>query len=426
MKTYLYPDPATWDELLKRPQIDAALIRPQVAAILDAVRAEGDEALRRYARQFDGATLDTLTVTEAEMDEAAAAVDPTLAAAMAVAAANIEAFHRAQRFEGIEIETAPGVVCSQRSVPIRRVGLYAPGGSAPLFSSVLMLAIPAKVAGCPEIVLCTPPDRQGRVAPAILYAARLCGVARVVKAGGAQAIGAMAYGTASVPKVDKIFGPGNQYVMAAKQQVALFDTAIDMPAGPSEVLVLADETAVPRFVAADLLSQAEHGPDSQAILATDSEAFAREVEKEVEAQMQTLSRAALAEKSIASSRIFVLGNRAELIALANRYAAEHLIVSLADPWEAVNRITAAGSIFVGNHTPESAGDYASGTNHTLPTNGWAVSYSGVNLDSFVRKITCQQITPEGLRALAPTIEAMALAEGLDAHARAATIRLEEQ
>jgi histidinol dehydrogenase len=274
-------------------------------------------------------------------------------------------------------------------------------------------------------VLCTPPNRQGKIVPEILFAARLCGVTRIVKAGGAQAIGAMAYGTVSVPKVDKIFGPGNQYVTAAKQQVGLFDTAIDMPAGPSEVLVLADGTADARFVAADLLSQAEHGPDSQAVLVTDSEAFARAVESEVAVQLKTLSRAALAERAIAGSRILVLAGRDEMIAVANRYAAEHLIVSVADPWEAAGRITAAGSIFIGNYTPESAGDYASGTNHTLPTNGWAVSYSGVNLDSFVRKITCQQITREGLRGLAPTIETMALAEGLDAHARAVQLRVED-
>jgi histidinol dehydrogenase len=424
MKIYTHPAPASWDELLKRPQIDASVIRPQVAAILDAVRAGGDEVLRCYARQFDGVELDSLTVAEAELDEAVAAVELPLAEAIRAAARNIEAFHRAQIFPGIEVETAPGVVCSQRSVPIRRVGLYVPGGSAPLFSTVLMLAIPARIAGCGEIVLCTPPNREGKIAPAILFAARLCGVTRIVKAGGAQAIGALAYGTASVPKVDKIFGPGNQYVTAAKQQVALFDTAIDMPAGPSEVLVMADATADARFAAADLLSQAEHGADSQAILVTDSESFARAVEAQVADQLKTLSRAALAEKAIAGSRILVLRDRDEMIDAANRYAAEHLIVSMRDPWQVVDRITAAGSIFVGNYTPESVGDYASGTNHTLPTNGWATSYSGVNLDSFVRKITCQQITREGLRALAPVVETMALAEGLDAHARAVRVRVE--
>ena len=425
MKIYNNPDRALWDELLKRPQIDASIIQPRVTAILDAVRKEGDAALLRYAKEFDGSELDSLTVSEAETEDAVKATEPALARAMEEAAQNIEAFHRAQAFPGIEVKIADGITCSQRSVPIQRVGLYIPGGSAPLFSSVLMLAIPAKIAGCKEIVLCSPPNKEGKIAASILFAAKICGVTRIIKAGGAQAIGAMAYGTETVPKVDKIFGPGNQYVMAAKQQVSLFDTAIDMPAGPSEVLVMADETADPRFVAADLLSQAEHGPDSQSILVTNSQAIAEAVEKETAEQLKKLSRAGLAQKSVDNSRIFVLESVSNMIELANRYAAEHLIIAMKEAWNVADHITAAGSVFIGHYTPESAGDYASGTNHTLPTNGWAVSYSGVNLDSFMRKITYQEITREGLRTLAPTIETMALAEGLDAHANAARIRLEE-
>ncbi len=425
MKTYKNPDPAQWDELLKRPQMDDSVIRPRVQAILDDVRARGDAALLRYARELDGAELETVEVTSQEMDAAQQAVDPALAEAMRAAVANIEKFHRAQVFPGIEMATDEGVTCSQRSVPIQRVGLYVPGGRAPLFSTVLMLAVPARIAGCPQIVLCTPPNREGKVADAILFAARLCGVTRVFKAGGAQAVGAMAFGTESVPKVDKIFGPGNQYVTVAKQLVSVSDTAIDMPAGPSEVMVLADETAQPRFVASDLLSQAEHGPDSQAILVTDSAKLAAAVEAEVERQLKTLSRTELARKSIENSRIFILDTPQEMVALANAYAAEHLIVSMREPWAVAGRITAAGSVFIGNYTPESAGDYASGTNHTLPTSGWAAAYSGVNLDSFVRKITFQEITRSGLQRLAPVIETLALAEGLDAHARAVSVRLEE-
>ncbi|MCD8185823.1 MAG: histidinol dehydrogenase [Rikenellaceae bacterium] len=425
MHIYTNPDPAQWAELLRRPQIEQAVIRPRVEAILDDVRAHGDWALIRYGRQLDGAELTDLLVSPREIDQAVTRVDPVLADAIRQAADNIERFHRAQAFAGLELEVLPGVVCRQRSVPIQTVGLYVPGGSAPLFSTVLMLAIPARIAGCREIVLCSPPDRRGNIADPILFAARLCGVTKIVKAGGAQAIGAMAYGTESVPKTDKIFGPGNQYVTVAKQLVSLSDVAIDMPAGPSEVMVLADDSADARFVAADLLSQAEHGPDSQAILATDSARLASRVEQEVERQLQHLSRSGLAAESIANSRIFVVKDRQEMISLANAYAAEHLIVSLHDPWEAADRITAAGSIFIGNFTPESAGDYASGTNHTLPTHGWAVSFSGVNLDSFMRKITYQEISRRGLEQLGEVIRTMALAEGLDAHAHAVRIRLEE-
>ena len=408
---------------MKRPQMEASVIRPRVQAILDEVRKNGDNALLRYARELDGAVIDAVEVFPEEVDEAANRIDPVLAGAIRQAAENVEKFHRAQAFSGIEVEISPGITCSQRSVPIQKVGLYVPGGSAPLFSTVLMLAIPARIAGCRKIVLCSPPDKSGRIADPILYAAQICGVTKVIKAGGAQAVGAMAYGTGRVPKVDKIFGPGNQYVTVAKQLVSVSDVAIDMPAGPSEVMVLADETADARFVAADLLSQAEHGPDSQAVLVTPSRVLAEEVEKQVALQLKKLSRAGLAEKSVENSRIFVLENREEVVRMANRYGAEHLIVSMSEPWDIADRITAAGSIFIGNYTPESAGDYASGTNHTLPTNGWAAAYSGVNLDSFMRKITYQEITREGLEGLAGVIETMALAEGLDAHANAVRIRL---
>ena len=412
-------------ELLKRPQMENSVIRPRVQGILDDVRQHGDAALLRYARELDGAQLDSLEAGEAEIDCAVEMVGPELADAIRQAAGNIEKFHRAQAFPGIELNIAEGVTCSQRSVPIQRVGLYIPGGSAPLFSTVLMLAIPARIAGCPEIVLCSPPDKTGRISAAILFAARLCGVTKVIKAGGAQAIGAMAYGTESVPKTDKIFGPGNQYVTVAKQLVSVADAAIDMPAGPSEVMVLADDSADARFVAADLLSQAEHGPDSQAILVTDSPELAAAVEEQVRLQLKNLSRQGLAEKSVANSRIIVLDNTEGVIAVANSYAAEHLIVSMRDAWGVAGKITAAGSVFIGNYTPESAGDYASGTNHTLPTNGWARAYSGVNLDSFMRKITYQEITREGLGNLGGVIETLALAEGLDAHANAVRVRLEK-
>ena len=425
MKTYVNPDPAQWDELLKRPQLEDSLIRPRVEAILADVRQHGDAALLRYARELDGAALSSVEVTSQEMDEAVGSVDMALGDAIRQAALNIEKFHRAQVFSGIEVGIAEGISCSQRSVPIQKVGLYIPGGSAPLFSTVLMLAIPARIAGCPEIVLCSPPNREGKIADEILFAARLCGVTKVFKVGGAQAIAALAYGTETIPKVAKIFGPGNQYVTVAKQLVSVKDAAIDMPAGPSEVLVMADDTADARFVAADLLSQAEHGPDSQAILVTDSTGLAERVAGEVDRQLKTLSRSELAAKSIANSRIFVVNGPDDMVALANRYAAEHLIISMKDAWTVADRITAAGSVFIGNYTPESAGDYASGTNHTLPTYGWAASYSGVNLDSFTRKITYQEITRAGLEHLGGVIETMALAEGLDAHARAVRIRLEK-
>lgn len=423
METIVNPDPRQWDALLRRPQIDRSVIGPRVDAILEAVREEGDAALLRLTEQIDGVKLSSVEVMPDEIAEAARLVPDGLKRAVAAAARNIETFHAAQRNEPIEVETAPGVRCLQRAVPIRHVGLYVPGGTAPLFSTVLMLAVPARVAGCPQIVLCTPPGKDGKIAPAILYAASVAGVTRIFKVGGAQAIAAMAYGTRSIPKADKIFGPGNQYVTAAKQAVASSTVAIDMPAGPSEVLVMADSTAVPEFVAADLLSQAEHGPDSQVVLLTPSRGIAEQVMREVKRQTEALPRAGIALRALDNSRIVVMDSPDDLIDFSNAYAPEHLIISMKDPWTIAERITAAGSVFIGNYTPESAGDYASGTNHTLPTYGWARSFSGVNLDSFTRKITFQEISPEGLRGIGPLIETMASAEGLDAHRNAVSVRL---
>ncbi|MDE6500212.1 MAG: histidinol dehydrogenase [Rikenella sp.] len=424
MKIYTHPPRDEWDALLARPlQAESDTIRRRVEEIVERVRTDGDAALRELADRFDGVRLDGLAVTEREFAEADKAVDDALKTAVRQAYDNIAAFHRAQRMEPVRVETMPGVVCEQRSVPIGRVGLYVPGGSAPLFSTVLMLAVPARIAGCREVVLCTPPRKDGTVAAEILWTARLCGVERVFKVGGAQAVAALAFGTQSVPRVDKIFGPGNRYVTTAKQLLGLSAVAIDMPAGPSEVMVLADETARAEFVAADLLSQAEHGPDSQAILVTTSAELARAVERAVDEQLRCLSRAEIATRALAESRILVVGSEAEMVEVANRYAAEHLIVEPAEPDRIAERIEQAGSIFLGHFSPESAGDYASGTNHTLPTSGWATAYSGVNLDAFCKKITLQRLTPEGLRLLGPTVERMARAEGLDAHARAVGLRL---
>lgn len=423
MKIYIDPDKAIWPELTERVTADDSVIAQRVEAILTRVREKGDKALLELAYEIDKADLSSgIEVTQAEIDEACAEVPAELKTAVRDAYGNIYAFHKAQEFKAVEVETVKGVRCIQRSVPIQRVGLYIPGGSAPLFSTVLMLAVPAKVAGCREVILCTPCGKDGKVAPAVLYAASLCGVDRIFKIGGAQAVAAMAYGTETVPAVDKIFGPGNRYVTKAKETVSR-KVAIDMPAGPSEVLVMADETAVPAFVAADLLSQAEHGPDSQVILVCDSESLASEVMAQVDAQLEELPRKDIAVKALDSSRIIVIPSVERQIGFVNAYAAEHLIISMKDPWSVAERITAAGSVFIGNHTPESAGDYASGTNHTLPTSGWARSMSGVNLDSFVRKITYQEITAEGIRTLGNTIVAMAKAEGLDAHANAALIRM---
>ncbi len=423
MKKIIYPDKAEWADILRRPALNTETLRDTVKEVLDRVKAEGDKAVIEYEERFDKVKLDSLAVTEAEMAEAEKEVPIELKAAIMLAQKNIHAFHAAQRFEGKKVQTVPGVTCWQKAVAIQKVGLYIPGGTAPLFSTVLMLATPAQIAGCKEIVLCTPPDKAGKIHPAILYAAKLAGVNKIFKAGGVQAIGAMAYGTESVPKVYKIFGPGNQYVTAAKQQVSLRDVAIDMPAGPSEVEVLADETANPTFVAADLLSQAEHGVDSQAILVTTSEKLMKEVEYEVQRQLALLSRWEIAEKSLANSKLILVRNMDEAIALTNEYAPEHLIIETKDYAEQAERIVNAGSVFLGALSPESAGDYASGTNHTLPTNGYAKAYSGVSLDSFIRKITFQEITPEGIQIIGPAIEVMAANEQLDAHKNAVTVRL---
>lgn len=423
MKLFRYPTETEVREIIARPTKDAQDLAATVAAVLQHVKEEGDQAVMDYERMFDHVELNALAVTEAEFAAAEAQVSPELKAALAQAHDNIARFHEAQRYAGIEVETAPGVRCWQRSVPIERVGLYVPGGTAPLFSTVLMLATPARIAGCQEIVLCTPPQRDGNVNAAILVAARIAGVSRVFKAGGVQAIGAMAYGTESVPKVSKIFGPGNQYVQAAKQQVSLADVAIDMPAGPSEVEVVADDTADPAFVAADLLSQAEHGVDSQVLLVTTSESLLTAVQAEVELQLQALPRKEIAAAALENSRLVLVRTTAEAMALTNRYAPEHLILETADADVLATQVVNAGSVFIGHLTPESAGDYASGTNHTLPTNGYATAYSGVNLDAFCRKITYQQITPEGLRAIGRAVELMAEAEQLDAHKNAMTLRL---
>lgn len=417
------PDRSQWTEILKRPVMNTENLFDTVQSIIDRVKAEGDRAVLEYEEKFDKATLNSLAVTEDEQNEAEALVSEELKTAIRLAKQNIETFHAAQRFEGKKVETQPGVTCWQKAVAIEKVGLYIPGGTAPLFSTVLMLAVPAKIAGCGEIVLCTPPGKNGKVHPAVLFAAKVAGVSRIFKAGGVQAIAAMAYGTESVPKVYKIFGPGNQYVTAAKQLVSLRDVAIDMPAGPSEVEVLADETANPAFVAADLLSQAEHGVDSQAMLITTSTKLQQAVKEEVERQLALLPRMEMAEKSLDNSKLIVVRNMEEAIELTNAYAPEHLIVETADYMAVAERIVNAGSVFLGSLTPESAGDYASGTNHTLPTNGYAKAYSGVSLDSFIRKITFQEITAEGIRVIGPAIEVMAANEQLDAHKNAVTVRL---
>ena len=426
MNIYQNPAPQQWSELCRRAEQDNSLIAERVEAIVERVAKEGDKAIYELAEQIDGVKLESLAVSEQEFADAEQSVSEDVKAAIEVAVANIDAFHRAQLPSEVRVETQPDVVCVQRPVPISCVGLYIPGGTAPLFSTVLMLALPAKIAGCKEIVLCTPTDKQGRVAAEVLYAARRCGVTKVFKAGGAQAVAAMAYGTESVSKVYKIFGPGNRYVMLAKQLVAGRNTAIDMPAGPSEVMVMADKTADAAFVAADLLSQAEHGRDSQAMVVCDSVAFAEAVSAEVERQKATLSRADFVEESLKNSRAVVFDTREQMIDFANEYAAEHLIISMEDAWDVAAEITAAGSIFIGNYSPESAGDYASGTNHTLPTSGWAHSCSGVNIDSFMRKMTIQELSREGIESLAQTIVAMAEAEGLEAHANAVKVRIEKR
>ena len=417
------PDKSQWQEILKRPVMNTENLFDTVRSVIDRVKEEGDRAVLDYEEKFDKVVLASLAVSEEEQQEAENLVSEDLKAAIRLAKQNIETFHAAQRFEGKKVQTQPGVTCWQKAVAIEKVGLYIPGGTAPLFSTVLMLAVPARIAGCKEIVLCTPPGRDGKVHPAVLFAAKVAGVNRIFKAGGIQAIAAMAYGTESVHKVYKIFGPGNQYVTAAKQLVSLRDVAIDMPAGPSEVEVLADETANPIFVAADLLSQAEHGVDSQAILITTSVELQQAVKVEVERQLALLPRKEIAEKSLANSKLIVVDSMTEAIELTNAYAPEHLIIETEDYLSVAERIVNAGSVFLGSLTPESAGDYASGTNHTLPTNGYAKAYSGVSLDSFIRKITFQEIKPEGLNIIGPAIELMAANEQLDAHKNAVSVRL---
>lgn len=423
MEIIKYPSRKEWPALLARPLMDVSALFDTVRTVLDEVRAEGDSAVKRYEEKFDKVQLFSLGVTPEEMEEAERLVSDELKEAIRAAEANIEKFHASQRFVGKKVETTPGVMCWQKAVAIEKVGLYIPGGTAPLFSTVLMLAVPAKIAGCREIVLCTPPGKDGKVHPAILFAAKTAGVSRIFKAGGIQAIAAMAYGTESIPKVYKIFGPGNQYVTAAKQLVSLRDVAIDMPAGPSEVEVIADESACPAFIAADFLSQAEHGPDSQALLVTASEGIACPVARAIREQLEQLPRKEITEKALRHSRIIVLKDQQEIVDFTNRYAPEHLIIQTKDYASIAEQIENAGSVFMGYYTPESAGDYASGTNHTLPTNGYAKAYSGVNLDSFIKKITFQEITPEGIRNLGPVIQTMAANEHLDAHRNAVTIRL---
>lgn len=422
MQVYIQPSRHEWPHILKRPVFDVSDLYGRVSEVLRDIRTRGEAALREYTLRFDGVEIDRWEVTREEFELAEQLIPKELKEAIRIAADNIRAFHSSQIPDITHIETMPGVVCWQKAVPVEKVGLYIPGGSAPLFSTVLMLAIPARLAGCREIVLCTPPDKQGNVNPAILHAASLAGVTRVFKLGGIQAIGAMAYGIVT-PKVDKVFGPGNQYVMAAKQLVGYNDVSIDMPAGPSEVAVMADESAVPAFVAADLLSQAEHGPDSQVILVLKGESLLQPILDEVKRQIELLPRSAIAAKALENSRVVVLDSEEDMLDLINGYAPEHLIISMLNYSDIASRIQHAGSVFLGNFTPESAGDYASGTNHTLPTNGWARSYSGLNMDSFMKKITFQEITAEGLQNLGPVVETMAEAELLDAHRNAVSIRL---
>ena len=417
------PDKSQWQEILKRPVMNTENLFDTVRSVIDRVKEEGDRAVLDYEEKFDKVMLASLAVSEEEQQEAENLVSEDLKAAIRLAKQNIETFHAAQRFEGKKVQTQPGVTCWQKAVAIEKVGLYIPGGTAPLFSTVLMLAVPARIAGCKEIVFCTPPGRDGKVHPAVLFAAKVAGVNRIFKAGGIQAIAAKTKKTKKRPKVYKIFGPGNQYVTAAKQLVSLRDVAIDMPAGPSEVEVLADETANPIFVAADLLSQAEHGVDSQAILITTSVELQQAVKVEVERQLALLPRKEIAEKSLANSKLIVVDSMEEAIELTNAYAPEHLIIETEDYLSVAERIVNAGSVFLGSLTPESAGDYASGTNHTLPTNGYAKAYSGVSLDSFIRKITFQEIKPEGLNIIGPAIELMAANEQLDAHKNAVSVRL---
>ena len=422
MKIIRYPQPSQWQDLVARPHLDVSQLNSTVAAILDDIRQNGDKAVMAYEKKFDHARLQSLAVTQEEFEEARTLVDDDLYDALMLAHHNIEAFHAAQKHDPVKVETCPGVTCWQKSIAIERVGLYVPGGTAPLFSTVLMLATPARIAGCHEIVLCTPPNSEGKVHPAILVAARIAGVNKVFKAGGVQAIGAMAYGTESVPKVFKIFGPGNQYVMAAKQQVSLHDVAIDMPAGPSEVCVICDANSNAEFVAADLLSQAEHGIDSQVFLISTSEEKIQEVCAEVERQLSVLPRKEIASRSLDNSSFVLVHDTDEAIALSNVYAPEHLIIATADYASLAEKVINAGSVFLGDYACESAGDYASGTNHTLPTHGYATAYNGVNLDSYNRKVTFQQLSQQGIESIGRAVELMAENEQLHAHKNAMTVR----
>ena len=425
MKVIKYPVKEEWSEIVKRPHLDVSQLNATVEGVLNDVKNNGDAAVKHYEEKFDHAHLDSLAVTATEIEEAEQLVSPELKHALELAHHNIAEFHRSQKFEGKKIETCQGVTCWQKSVAIEKVGLYIPGGTAPLFSTVLMLATPAKIAGCKEIVLCTPPNAEGKVNPAILMAAKIAGVSKIFKAGGVQAIGAMAYGTESVPKVYKIFGPGNQYVMAAKQHVSLHDAAIDMPAGPSEVCVIADDTSNPVFVAADLLSQAEHGFDSQVFLISTSEEMIQKVQDEVKVQLERLPRKEMAQTSLDNSKFVLVKTKEEAMQLSNTYAPEHLIIATSDYEELAAQVVNAGSVFLGTYACESAGDYASGTNHTLPTHGYALAYNGVNLDSYCRKITFQHLTETGIRSIGKEVVTMAENEHLEAHANAMRLRVEE-
>ncbi|MBQ1912412.1 MAG: histidinol dehydrogenase [Bacteroidales bacterium] len=425
MDVFCNPSRSSWETLCRRPSAGNPVILERVRGILARVKEQGDEALRALSLEIEGRPLAAIEVPASVVEAAEGKVAPAVKEAIAQAATHIRAFHEAQKPREIRVETAPGVTCIQRPVPIEKVGLYIPGGSAPLFSTVLMLALPAQIAGCGEVILCTPAGKDGAISPEVLFTARYCGIRRIFQLGGAQAVAAMAYGTESVPRVDKVFGPGNAYVTTAKQLLSADTVAIDMPAGPSEVMVMADATTPPAFAAADLLSQAEHGPDSQVMLVTDSEATCRAILAEVERQTAQLPRSAIALQALEKSRALVFSDPEDRIAFANAYAPEHLIIATEDPWPVADRITAAGSVFVGPYTPESAGDYASGTNHTLPTSAWARAFSGVNLDSFCRKMTLQEITREGLKGLRATIVNMAEAEGLQAHANAVKVRTDD-
>lgn len=426
MKIFKHPQPCEWADIVERPHMDVSSLSATVNTVLQDVKTRGDEAVKEYEEKFDHARLTDLAVSQDEMDEAERLVSAELKEALILAHANIKRFHAAQEFQSIKVETAPGVTCWQKSVPIEKVGLYIPGGTAPLFSTVLMLATPAKLAGCEEIVLCTPPNKEGKVHPAILVAARIAGVSKIFKAGGVQAIGAMAYGTQSVPKVYKIFGPGNQYVMAAKQQVSLHDVAIDMPAGPSEVCVIADAHADAKLAAADLLSQAEHGIDSQVLLICTEERKMEEIREQVERQLEALPRRDIAAQSLANSRLVLVNDTREAMALSNAYAPEHLILATDDYEQLAGLVVNAGSVFLGKYACESAGDYASGTNHTLPTHGYATAYSGVNLDSYHRKVTFQHLSRKGVESIGKAVVTMAENEQLEAHANAMRLRMSQE